>query len=646
MAVQKVKPKQVDLKNDRVILEDGRVLPLDPELKQRLTNPESRKITSGVLAEERDWLKKQEDVPVVGGVLGSIYAMSKAVGDSDFGIWKNLLSKYALDPAAAATSKTDLGTVDTIKAQKRGRSIAAKEAQEKYPLSYKVGQGLAIASDFGTSLPKLLSRSPLATGAAYGFSAAPPLYEDPEATAKGTLTGAALGYAGGRAMEGLGRVASQRGALRRFAQESEAFPQQTREAREAFRQTQREKLNSASTDLRRGVAKESLKNEEFLNRTLRVSDIAGSKEAGSVQKFINTIKSGLSGRLSANDVVRIFDAVEGRIIRATAEELPLLQAYKSHLVDVIPVGAAHQAVKESIGRQVIERVKIGGDKLGKVVDKRISDVVEKMTPEEFYASLSNGNLANVVRTEIKEGYKDFYASRYSGKTKGKENYLRGVEERAESFVNKQADWINKDINALRSEANDLASYVYKITSSRIRNATGSPNPIAPTIPPTNRLQLPQQPVRPQTGGMAERFEQPFRPFEQVTNALSGSANAGFLGKVLGIPGSLAKAGVGAVTGVGRTVVEGAGRLLTSPHRLSEMTRDIIARGGIPVLIESIAATYPSYDKGILLDPLDRQDAVAELENNPYIPLEQKAILQAKINRGRSLEELQAQEEVR
>jgi hypothetical protein len=32
--------------------------------------------------------------------------------------------------------------------------------------------------------------------------------------------------------------------------------------------------------------------------------------------------------------------------------------------------------------------------------------------------------------------------------------------------------------------------------------------------------------------------------------------------------------------------------------------------------------------------------VAEIESNPYIPIEEKAILQARINRGTSLEDLQ------
>lgn len=54
-------------------------------------------------------------------------------------------------------------------------------------------------------------------------------------------------------------------------------------------------------------------------------------------------------------------------------------------------------------------------------------------------------------------------------------------------------------------------------------------------------------------------------------------------------------------------------------------------------VEQIKMKYPSYENGILKDPQERKMASEELENNPFLGIEDKAMLQTKINRGKPLE---------
>ena len=642
MALVTPKLKEINLKTNSIVLDDGTQYPLSPEARAFYENPEAAKLSKGIEAEERSFKQASEKIPFG----GNLYAVSKGLAESNFGMLKNLINKYALQPGAAQFADESLSTADATRAQRLGSRRVGREAEKEYPLSYKMGQAIAIASDLGLSLPKLLQKSPTATGAAFGFSSAPPAYEDPEGALKGAAIGGAVGYGAGKVTKGLEKVAGERQALRQFAKEEAQYPKDVQKAKEAFRKTQMDKLNRASNDLRHGASRDSLKNQNFINQNLKVSEIAGSREAAEVEKFINIIESGLPEKLSSKEIVKLFDALEGKIAQASPEAAPLYSAYKDHLVQVLPEGAAFQAVKQNIGNQIIDRSRFGNGKAAGLIDKRVNNAIKDLTPEEFYTSLNNGELTNIIRNEIKEGYKEFYKDRFSGKAGQKSKYLRDVEERAQNYVDK-LDWLEKDVASLRAEANDIAQDYFKRVSSRVRNATGTQNPNYPDILPTNRLEMPTEPVKPAVGGMAERFEQPFNPFDQLKESFGNTAKYAAMGKFLGIPGSLAKGVLGAGVGAAKVATEGVGRFLTAPTTVSQITRESITKGGIPLIVQSIASTYPSYDKGILLDPLDRQDAVAELENNPYIPLEQKAVLQAKINRGRTIEDLtEIQEEVK
>lgn len=75
--------------------------------------------------------------------------------------------------------------------------------------------------------------------------------------------------------------------------------------------------------------------------------------------------------------------------------------------------------------------------------------------------------------------------------------------------------------------------------------------------------------------------------------------------------------------------------LTSPTAGGEVARMTFKQGGIQA-IESWAQRYPSYHDGILENPQERRSLTKEIEDAQDISLEQKAILQSKVNRGKAL----------
>lgn len=79
------------------------------------------------------------------------------------------------------------------------------------------------------------------------------------------------------------------------------------------------------------------------------------------------------------------------------------------------------------------------------------------------------------------------------------------------------------------------------------------------------------------------------------------------------------------------------KALTSPTSTGEALRMTFKQGGIEA-IDNWARKYPSYQNGILQSPQDRRSLTKEVEDDPQIPLEQKAIIQSKINRGKNLQD--------
>jgi hypothetical protein len=71
--------------------------------------------------------------------------------------------------------------------------------------------------------------------------------------------------------------------------------------------------------------------------------------------------------------------------------------------------------------------------------------------------------------------------------------------------------------------------------------------------------------------------------------------------------------------------------------MGEAARMTFKQGGIQA-IDSWARRYPSYRNGILESPQDRRSLTKEIEDASDIPIEQKAVFQSKVNRGRPIQD--------
>ena len=77
--------------------------------------------------------------------------------------------------------------------------------------------------------------------------------------------------------------------------------------------------------------------------------------------------------------------------------------------------------------------------------------------------------------------------------------------------------------------------------------------------------------------------------------------------------------------------------LTSPTATGQVARLTFKQAGISA-IESWAQHCPSYHDGILENPQERRSLTKEIEDAQDIPIEQKAVIQSKINRGKPLQQ--------
>lgn len=172
--------------------------------------------------------------------------------------------------------------------------------------------------------------------------------------------------------------------------------------------------------------------------------------------------------------------------------------------------------------------------------------------------------------------------------------------------------------------------------------------IPPTINPPQALPMPAKPnlMGTPTPPMAQSFYPQAEPTMPLPQNFAESAGdflekplLGGEGKGLNNP-MLKLGGLKYLLGKSALPAEAAYlgmKGLTSPTAAGEMARMTFKQGGVQAIV-SWAERYPSYQNGILQDPRDRRSLTKELEDAPDIPIEQKAIFQSKINRGKPLDQ--------
>lgn len=324
----------------------------------------------------------------------------------------------------------------------------------------------------------------------------------------------------------------------------------------------------------------------------------------------------------------------------------------------------------------------------------IAQFFREMTPEQFLQKVRSGEMRQLILKKVIDP-KDFSAGGLSSLKSGRKPISMSSEElqklgidipnptatKYDEFSNL---FMNKLDNALaKAELKVIATESDAATrlGSKIKNTYGMAEPIpAPNaperpnykaypespaeLPPLATTQMPppiQTPIEPPMPAKPSLLAPPGSPqpqsfipqpepnlappngfSERVGDFLEGGIGGKQPNTLTNNP--LTKiAALKYILGPGALPLEAAGAAgymglkgLTSPTAAGEMARATFKQGGI-MAIESWAQRYPSYRNGILESPQDRRSLTKEIEDDQEIPIEQKAVIQSKVNRGKPVQ---------
>jgi hypothetical protein len=433
----------------------------------------------------------------------------------------------------------------------------------------------------------------------------------------------------------------------------------------------------------------------FIDESVKKTGLAGSTEANKANRILKSLFP--EGELlGGRELSKRYKALEDAIQRSAPEVQEVLVNFKNHLGQRLPQivedSIAHAKIMPLLKRTLEGDIKtILGDlslgkefgPLSKLANANANNLIKGTLSKNFVTESNSGELArnianklltvedflldlNLTPQNIKYMQKQGTLGIIQQEAKRKHDYF--VSEMVKRLDNKLARY---EIKAMQS-ANEGSKKLGKDVKATLGmaepvpppNPPASPSPVAlPSapgeLPPVAPISLPppiQPPVTPALPAKPSLMAEPVAPTPQTFTptpeptlpAASGLAEktGDFMEKnLLGGKGLVDNpitklAGLKYLLGSAALPAE-AGYLgmnaLTSPTAAGAVARLTFRQGGIEA-IESWARRYPSYRDGILDSPQDRRSLTKEIEDASDIPIEQKAILQSKINRGKPLQE--------
>jgi hypothetical protein len=675
--------KSIDRKNKTVEFDDGEIVPLPEDLAFEILGSKTAQDKKKRMSESVQQVQKGiSNIP--GG--SSIGAFLSSAGESS--IFPNLATKF-LDYAGESIPSIFTGEGqegmgyferlgENVSAIRSGRREAKQAISAENPTASGLGMLTGIGADIAMPI-KGLPKGQIAQGATLGglYSLADDksVLEDPVGVLKDVAIGSGVGAGIGAAGSKLEKIAQDRQALRNYPEILEKHRQATKAADKEFLIQLARKLDNIKTDIKgSGIFKEALSIDDFINKEIGMTSLGGSTEGNKLSSFIKSLEKSSPDYLNSDDVQRIFLAIEERIANSAPREGSILSNLRQHLTEQIPVGAASSAVKSKFGDRLINLIekdvdksvsaflndkkmvsdlkKLIGEKsiknLADDIKKMIKSDYEKITPTQFLDEMNSGQLQSRIMSFFDNNTKiQDITNRLDNTLQQLQNIAPVAQLRNPEIQNlvKAKDHLNKMRLNLENNLtkyinnNSLSASIYEKdvidrVNRKISNALGiSPRTSNPRPVKTG------DPLPPQVGATASFFE---TPDFYSTNAkkLASGLKYGYvpltaMSYAAGLPKMGAAAGVGAATGGLISALRG----VTSPTALGSFARNSIQKGGVRMVVESIADKYPSYQNGVLLDPQDRRAACAEIEQDQDLDLENKAMLQAKINRGINIESL-------
>lgn len=426
------------------------------------------------------------------------------------------------------------------------------------------------------------------------------------------------------------------------------------------------------------IALEELGAKEFIDTNINKAGLSGSVGGKQASKVLSSVfKEGET--LSARDLSKRYQALENAIQNSSLGAKEILTEFKNHLGQRIPLVLENNIafskvmpplIKEfdkDIGA-VLSQMKGVSPQAATSIRQNAADALKNIDSRNFSERLKSGELLKELTNNISsaenfaptgidaETFRHVLKDGEQGKWyKAFKNFISQAEKTQKEFVTRLEGRIQN-----KMAQNELKAVVANIDTAKkadkkLQGTYGNAAPVAQPPPPLAPIMQtqpsplpPNTPPPPGSPPIIPNFTP--TPEPTLPPAANAAENAGdFLERNLlsgrGLVNNpLTKLGaLKYALGNAALPVEGtylAMKGLTSPTAGGEAARLAFAQAGIEA-IDSWARKYPSYHEGILESPQDRRSLTKEIEDAQDIPLEQKAIIQSKVNRGKPLSSPQA-----
>lgn len=438
----------------------------------------------------------------------------------------------------------------------------------------------------------------------------------------------------------------------------------------------------AKTIGQQSIEAEALGVSEFIENVVNTSPYAATKEASYVSKFLQSIfKGDKSGKISGESLKKSMKSLDEAILKNEGATKDFLIDFKKSVINGFPERLASSYVSEKWLPKIVQDATSKTDKdlikifnvspitqdmiLGKVghdfthrLSNSVNETIENVI-NKYKGNLHKINPASLQQEILQEIEKNpelrklfskmdnFFERSMSGRNftketieyayKGINDFNKLIREYPTRVAEKVASSYEKYFPDIQLQFAQKADVTQKALSKSPTSANQLPLP--PPVSPAMQIapNLSPVPVMPEPQGILERLAS---GLESMRGAGLGGAMqtakenipSAFLAKLAGLPiGKAVAGGAALATGI---------RGLTSPGVAGHAIRGGLNQGirGIYQIVEEKAMRYPSYQNGILNDPVERRSLVREVEDDQEIPNTEKALIQSKINRGKPIDQ--------
>lgn len=473
-----------------------------------------------------------------------------------------------------------------------------------------------------------------------------------------------------------------------YKEELKGLPGRQTEAQRAYSN----QINQNIAQVEHAIPKDSRINTDdlnvwqFYNNYIQENGLIGTAESRQMQKVFRTLFP--NGKtFTPSQFAQRLRAVESAIVAGNETERQMLNSFKSFLGDRSAQSVQSSVMANEFRDSLMKGLRadlhesfssinpstLGYSSPNQMIveaERGLKARLNSMSPQQLAKELKNPNFSvdlaesilprerfihpnmepEILKTMEKQGLMPYvrqgleqeYDTAIANLSHNIENHLASAELQATSRANEVRANLSRNIGETQGIAEALPTP--KAPTEPVYPSAPQPPQALPQPMPPAPVGTPQQPIprgftpeqapgMPQARGGAEMVGDFFeRPISELIKG-KGYLDLGPLGNVAKLKYLL---GAKSLPLAG---VYGAGRALTAPGATGEALRYGLDRGGMAVIVQEISSSIPSYQEGIILDPNDRKLAVSKIETNPNLGIEDKAQLQAYINRGKNLEKL-------